>query len=339
MTSPAPFPPLDKVPHVRRARPPRPYANWFTPAFESYIRPAHAYPSLWRTFLAMLVGFLVYVTGAFVVLYLFAFWVFEVIDPSRAFELRVIRNAFQQTALPELSDGGTPEAMALMLATFIPIGLAVWVMVRLHRRGFRSLLGPRPGFLRNFAYAFAVVALFHLPFVAYGAFVTGMPGHSFKVPVSVWLFNLSWALPLILIQTSSEELVFRGYLQQQLAVRARNPLIWMLLPSLLFGLGHGNPDTPLEAWRDYVIWATLFGLIAADLTRVTGSLAAAMGMHFANNAFVMLWVGTDDGFGGLALYWLPPDAIGPGPPIWAELVVLLLIWALTRRLLSLHAPR
>lgn len=330
-----PVPPLDAIPHVRRSRPPRPYAAWFTPQFDRYIRPAQAFPSIWRTMMAVLVGGLIYVFGALLVIYGVGRFVLD--TPSTG-GLRVQLDAVQDTLLPMLMRGNTPVAMGTMLATFIPLGLAVWVMARLHRRGLRSLLGPRVGFARNFIYAFIAVALFHVPLVVSGL-ITGLPGHVASIPPSVWALNLVWALPLIFIQTTSEELVFRGYLQQQLAVRARHPLVWMLLPSLIFGLGHGDPDGSLQTQTEYVVWATLFGLIAADLTRVTGSLAAAMGMHFANNTFVMLWVGTENAFGGLALYRLPFEAIGPAPPFWTELLILALIWVLARRLLRPRRAR
>ena len=51
-----------------------------------------------------------------------------------------------------------------------------------------------------------------------------------------WLLVLPVALFSILIQTSAEEILFRGYLQQQLGARFASPWIWMALPSVLFGL-------------------------------------------------------------------------------------------------------
>jgi DNA-directed RNA polymerase subunit RPC12/RpoP len=40
----------------------------------------------------------------------------------------------------------------------------------------------------------------------------------------------------VLIQTGAEEVLFRGYLQQQLAARFASPIAWMVLPSAIFAL-------------------------------------------------------------------------------------------------------
>lgn len=317
------------APYSRPIPPPRAHAGWFTPAFNRYIRPAQSFPSIWRTFLALLTGFLVYVLGVMAVFYAFARWVLGVVPQGAGLDPAVYRDILQGQMIPLLEAASTPKAMALMLSSFIPLVAAVWVMARMHRRGLRSLLGPRAGFANGFGKAFMVIALLNLPLVGLAA-INGNPGHIQNLALSAWLLNLSWALPLIAVQTGSEELVFRGYLQQQLAVRARNPLVWMLVPSVLFGLGHANPDATLSVQAEYVVWATAFGLIAADLTRVTGNLGAAIGFHFANNMFVMVWVASPNHFGGLALFRLAPGTAGAAPPFWAELFYLLIIWALAR---------
>ncbi len=60
-----------------------------------------------------------------------------------------------------------------------------------------------------------------------------------------------WPCSACLIQTGAEELVFRGYLQQQLAARFASPLIWMVLPALIFGAVHYDPATAgPNVWLD-----------------------------------------------------------------------------------------
>jgi membrane protease YdiL (CAAX protease family) len=41
---------------------------------------------------------------------------------------------------------------------------------------------------------------------------------------------------VVFFQAASEELVFRGYLPQQLAARGDSPLVWGFLPSFVFRL-------------------------------------------------------------------------------------------------------
>jgi membrane protease YdiL (CAAX protease family) len=141
-------------------------------------------------------------------------------------------------------------------------------------------------------------------------------------------------VPLLFVQTTSEEMIFRGYLQQRLGARFKNPLIWMVLPSLIFALGHYKPDLdPLVTWS--IIAATLvFGVIAADLTRITGSLAAAMGLHFANNFFSLLIIGVPGQLSGLARYHTPytmQDSDKFQTLLWIDIGLLIVIWLIARR--------
>lgn len=148
-------------------------------------------------------------------------------------------------------------------------------------------------------------------------------------PGGVWLVFLPLALFGILIQTGAEELVFRGYLQQQLAARFASPLVWLVFPSVLFGLAHYAPDAlGGHAWL--VVAATgLFGLIAADLTARSGALGLAWGLHFANNALAILVVSAMGGLDGLALFRVPEGAEpagGMGSMILADMVLMSVVW-------------
>ncbi|MFC6636344.1 CPBP family intramembrane glutamic endopeptidase [Sulfitobacter sediminilitoris] len=109
----------------------------------------------------------------------------------------------------------------------------------------------------------------------------------------------------VLVQVSAEEIVFRGYVQQQLAARFKSPMIWMVLPSVLFALGHYLPDTAGENALIIAIWAGVFGILMADLTARSGSLGPAIAVHFWNNVSAMLIVSLPDELSGLALYLSP----------------------------------
>ncbi len=103
-----------------------------------------------------------------------------------------------------------------------------------------------------------------------------------------------------------------------------------MLPSVLFGLLHYDAAMGPAAW--HIVLATLiFGLIAADLTAATGSLAAAWGLHFANNASALLLLATEGTLPGLALYRTPYAASEAGGLVVWDVVVLLIGWGLARR--------
>jgi membrane protease YdiL (CAAX protease family) len=204
------------------------------------------------------------------------------------------------------------------------------VAVRLvHGRGWRSLFGHPPRVLADFGLGAAAMlgvggglGLLALPF---------LPGLEPALPGGQWLALLPLAVAALLIQTGAEELVFRGYLQQQLAARFARPLVWMLLPSALFGLAHYAPDQAgHSAWL--VVAATgLFGLIAADLTARSGSLGLAWGLHFANNVLAILVISAMPGLDGLALFRLGEDAGALMVPLLGfDMALMVAVWGACR---------
>jgi hypothetical protein len=72
-----------------------------------------------------------------------------------------------------------------------------------------------------------------------------------------------------------------------------------------------------------------FGLIAADLTEKTGSLGAAIGLHFINNFFGLLIISIPGTITGLAL-WVTPFGLEDHGIIAASLVLnvvfLVVVW-------------
>lgn len=309
------------------ARPARAYSDWFTPAFETYIRPAQNYPSIWRSAGILVLGFVIFLVFGAAILYGFATYIYGLAPQSEQISWSQF-NVLVDLMTVTLERGSDPRAMAMMLSTFFAMLIAIWFMMALHRRKLADLLGPRQGFGAGFGKAFLVMAALQMIPISI-TLSHGLPGLTLQFPPLLWLANLVWAIPLILVQSSSEELLFRGYLQQQLAVRARHPLVWMVLPSVMFGLGHASPDLPMAAQWNYIVWVTVFGLIAADFTRISGSLAPAIGFHFANNLFAMLWARSEDALNGLALFKLIENIVAS--PFWLEVVALLLVWLITRR--------
>ena len=151
----------------------------------------------------------------------------------------------------EVAQGNTWPAAAMFFLTFLGLhlGLAI-VLPLLHRRGYTSLFGPghrldlRPSraTARGVALAvaaalYALMAVEHLVLPAgwfraiHPAAAGAGDGSSASLP----------ALALIFLQASAEEAVFRGYLLQQLRARFRSPLVWAVLPALLFGAAAFRP--------------------------------------------------------------------------------------------------
>lgn len=286
-----------------------------TPLFDRYIAPARAYPQLWRLVLGLAIvaavyfGWLAMLGGLL--------WV---LDGLAGLERR----------LGGIGAGNDPVAVLLLLTTFLGMGAGAWAAARLlHRRGLRSLTGRPAVVLRDFVLGAGVMVV--LAGVATAAVLPLLPPLLPATPVGIWLQFLPLALVGLLVQTGAEEVLFRGYLMQQLAARFRHPLVWMGLPALLFGLAHMSPDqTGLTA--GLVVAATgLFGLIAADLTVRTGALGLAWGIHFVNNVFALLIISSMGGLGGLALFRLPPGGEWLLPALLvADMVLLAMVWGVCR---------
>ncbi len=110
-------------------------------------------------------------------------------------------------------------------------------------------------------------------------------------------FNLAAFIPLLLIvlillpvQTSIEEILFRGYLTQGIAVRTKSRWIALIIVSLLFGLMHiANPEV-----KEFGFWLVMpqyvtMGLLLGLVSILDDGIEIAMGIHFINNAFTALF--------------------------------------------------
>lgn len=207
-------------------------------------------------------------------------------------------------------NSNSPMAMTVMFLTFLGayVGLGI-ALPLLHRRSPVTLFGPdRRLNMRHFWFGVAVTgAIAVLLYVFQLAELLVIPEEeratiSSLRPLSEWALWLLPALVLILIQSLGEELVFRGYLLQQLRARFANVLVWAVLPSLLFGLLHFDAGTyGLVNGAMYVMSTTVSGTIACLVTLRTGNLGAAAGLHFGNNAS-LVFLGTQGNMDGFSLF-------------------------------------
>lgn len=278
----------------------------FTESFDDFVAPARAYPSVWRIVVGMIL-----IIGAYIGAVIAAFSALAAWTGKRISE---------------------QAELALFLGTFAAATFGVWVVVRLlHRRSFASIIGPLRPAWRNFCIAVLVIfvvqgvalALWSVP---YDAIVQ----HS----ITSVLATLPLVALLTLIQTSAEEFVFRGYLMQQMAARFASPLMWFLVPQVLFAVLHYDPVTMGGLAWPVVGVVFVYALIWADLIRLTGNLGAACGWHFANNLLLFAWLSPPDDLNAFA-WAVTPYRIAE-TPVWAlgvDVGISLLSWAILRRAL------
>ncbi|WP_101068377.1 CPBP family intramembrane glutamic endopeptidase [Roseovarius salinarum] len=203
-----------------------------------------------------------------------------------------------------LSKGTTPAAVLINLFIFGMLILAIWGALRVvHGRGLISVIGPPGVALRQFGrVCVALMAVYLL------VGLLPLPEDVAPVPnldPRDWIALLPLGLAGLVVQTSAEEIAFRGYMQSQLAARFGHPAVWIVVPSVAFALLHYAPGQMGDSTWAVVIWAALFGVAAADLTARSGTLGPAIAMHLINNTSAILFTAPQGNFDGLALYTYP----------------------------------
>ncbi|MBZ9989867.1 CPBP family intramembrane metalloprotease [Mesorhizobium sp. BH1-1-5] len=121
------------------------------------------------------------------------------------------------------------------------------------------------------------------------------------IAFSSWLLFLVPIALLAFLQTSSEEMLFRGYLLRGLAYRFRSPLVWAVLPGLLFTSLHWNSASTSAINASVFISIGIFALLLTLLVYVSGNLGAGFGAHLGNNLTGFLLISHQEGYNGFAL--------------------------------------
>lgn len=289
-----------------------------TPAFDRFVEPARKRPQIWRFVLGLLLAIAIYVIWTVSVIAGAYFLLGDGADPV----------LWAQS----LVEADEPEGTLVLLLTFVGMALGPMVAARLlHGRAARTLFGPRVRTFRDFTIAAGIV--FVVMGLALGLWALEYDA-VVNLPLSVWAMLLPLTLLGLVVQTGAEEVLFRGYMQSQLAARFRSPLIWLVVPALLFGIVHFDTVRAGDNVWMVVGSASVFGLVAADLTARTGSIGAAWGFHFANNTMAIALVSTDGTISGLSR-WVTPYTLNEYDvstgAILLDLAMLVVAWWLVRR--------
>ena len=231
-----------------------------------------------------------------------------------------------------VANADTPWGVLINLFVFALVIVAVCAsLVIVHHRPIGGLIGPRLLVTRHFTRVLTALVVLNLLLM-----LLPMPDALTPLPhlaFDQWIAFLPFALLGLLIQTGAEEIVFRGYLQSQLAARFAHPLVWMGVPSVLFALLHFAPGAYGEnAWL-VMLWAGLFALAAADLTARSGTIGPAIALHLINNVSALLIAAPAGSFDGLALWTYPFSADDTAiMQVWmpVDLMVLLCSWLAAR---------
>lgn len=181
----------------------------------------------------------------------------------------------------------------LMVASAAAIG-GLYVAVRfLHRQAFHTIVTSRARFdWKRALFSFLLWAVFSVV-SAMASYFASPENFVFNFKPVPFLILLVISVVMVPIQTSSEELVFRGYLMQGFGKLAGNRWIPLVLTSLIFGLLHiANPEVE-KMGMIIMVYYIGTGFVLGIMTLMDEGLELSLGFHAANNLIGALLVTSD----------------------------------------------
>ena len=184
----------------------------------------------------------------------------------------------------------------LLMFSFVAFLLGITIAVRfVHRRPLRSLVTPAPRIdWRRLGQGFAIwIALVAL--IALVEAVLFPDRYQLTFQAARFLPFVPLALLLLPLQTTAEELLFRGYVLQGFGRLTRNWFILAFLSGFLFMLPHlANPEVSAGPALLALFYFSL-GAFLALITLKDNGLELALGAHAGNNLFTALLVNYEGG--------------------------------------------
>lgn len=180
-------------------------------------------------------------------------------------------------------------SMATYLSTNIGFVFFAWAIYRAnkknHKRAFKTLITPRASInYKTITLGFAV----YMGLMAVSTFIEYLiepSAVSFHGSLMASLKFLPIALIVTFIQTTTEELFFRGYVLQGLSQKFKGPVVLSVVSGIIFTLPHlANPEVAKSLLFVPPLYF-IMGFLLAIITLKSNSLELAIGAHAANNFF------------------------------------------------------
>jgi hypothetical protein len=188
---------------------------------------------------------------------------------------------------------GINSNLYLLLMIFMFFAGLVFLLIGIkfvHKRTVKSVLTSREKLDWN-RILFAFIAWFSLGIIVFGIDYFISPNDyvwNFQPIPFIILVVISFLfLPL---QTSMEEVLFRGYLMQGFGTWFKSAFAALILTSVIFGLMHGaNPEVEKLGWIIMVYYIGT-GLVLGIFTIMDEGTELSLGFHAANNIMAAIMV-------------------------------------------------
>ncbi len=229
-------------------------------------------------------------------------------------------------ALPAWSSAAT------ILISFLPLFIATLLAYRIFlKKNIKSLFTSRDAYSYKRTWiGFASLALISS---AFGSFdlILNWDSYTFSFKASAFLPYLLIAFTLLPIQTTAEELFFRGWIQRWLDNGKKKQWSISILSGAIFSLPHlANPEVAGNELIFPILSYGATGFMLAWVTYRDKSLELAIGAHFANNLLAALLVSSQDSaLPSVSLLTVPEVAWGPAA-LFSVIIVPIFIWLTNR---------
>lgn len=182
-------------------------------------------------------------------------------------------------------------SMILMFA----IGLLfIFLGIRsIHKRSITSLLTSRKKLdWKRVFFAFGIWFFFSIAVLSFDYF-SAPENFVWNFKLVPFLILVAISLLFLPLQTSFEEVLFRGYLMQSLGILVRNRWFPFLFTSIAFGLLHSfNPEVEKLGYMVMVYYIGT-GFLFGITTLMDEGLELSLGLHAANNIVAAVFVTTN----------------------------------------------
>tara|TARA_A200000113_G_scaffold178368_1_gene163921 strand:- start:190 stop:1092 length:903 start_codon:yes stop_codon:yes gene_type:complete len=182
----------------------------------------------------------------------------------------------------------------LLLLSFAFVLPGIWLVVKkLHDLPIMSVLSSRKKIdLERVLYSFMLWGTVVSAFV-FLEYSLNPENYVFNFKVKEFLILAVIAILFIPIQTSVEEIVFRGYLMQGFGHWLNSRFMALFLTSTVFGSLHlANPEITALGYEFIILYITV-GFVLGIMTLMDDGLELALGFHAANNLIAALLLTAD----------------------------------------------
>lgn len=229
-------------------------------------------------------------------------------------------------ALPAWSSAAT------ILISFLPLLLATLLAYRIFlKKNIKSLFTSRDKYSYKRTWiGFATLALISIAFGSLDL-ILNWDSYTLSFKASAFLPYLIIAFTLLPIQTTAEELFFRGWIQRWLDNGKKKQWSISILSGAIFSLPHlANPEVAGNELFFPIISYGATGFMLAWVTYRDQSLELAIGAHFANNLLAALLVSSQDSaLPSVSLFSVPEVPWGPAA-LFSVIMVPIFIWLTNR---------